>query len=194
LLTGLIAIGDGLSVRGEEGDSMDGDIADPVIGTGEEDAPTMETGDGDERGELDRFPKFVGVGLLTFLMRPCRKFCSLDWHLLEQYMLLGLPNCPPKLLHSLFLHFLEKGFVRSIGGRRPFPLCSRRDGPVGPGTTVIRSFPSHNKVLHLLAIDSPSILSLKATPTEARKARGDDLSCTSNPSESASSRSVLSSI
>ncbi len=63
-------------MRGEEGDSIEGEIAELVIGTGEDDAPTMETGDGDERGELDRFPKYVGVGLLTFLMRPCRKFCS----------------------------------------------------------------------------------------------------------------------
>jgi hypothetical protein len=52
---------------------------------GEGDCASIDTGEGEERGELLlRTPVFVGVGLRTFLMRPCLKFCSRDWHRLEQ--------------------------------------------------------------------------------------------------------------
>jgi hypothetical protein len=64
-------------------------------------------------------------------------------------MLLGFPNCPPKLLHSLFLHFLANGFERSMFGNLPLPLWSLILGPDGPETTVILSRPETTVVTHL---------------------------------------------
>lgn len=86
-------------------------------------------------------------------------------------MLRGLPSCPPKLLHSLLRHFRAKGFERSTGGKRPFPLCSRTAEPAGPGSTVIRSRPSLTFVSHL---DCWSVWSIVIEAC-AKKSKGDVL-------------------
>jgi len=74
--TGLKGIGDGVIPMGLIM-FMVGEPEVPNMGTGDE-APIIETGDGEDRGEVLLLAIFVGVGLLTFLILPCLKFCSLD--------------------------------------------------------------------------------------------------------------------
>ena len=88
----VIGIGEGVIPTLGEGDAItfgDGEVASAatnmskkrrmyIIIPGDGDCANIETGEGEERGEpLLRTPVFVGVGLRTFLIRPCLRFCSI---------------------------------------------------------------------------------------------------------------------